>query len=170
MVKCTSPYPALAVDGDGSGVVSQAGAVLLVRTAHQSGLVGGLSAALAPWRRPMASHDPGKIVLDLAISIAIGGNCAADLAQLRCEPGVFGNVASDPTVSRLVGVLAQDAPHALAAIAAARAEARRAVWKLAGHTAPDHDRSAARALVIDLDASLVDAHSDKEHACPTCSC
>lgn len=79
----------MAVDGDGSGVVSQAGAVLLVRTAQKTGLVEGLSVALALWRKPMATHDPGKIALDLAISIAVGGDCAADIAQLRGEPGVF---------------------------------------------------------------------------------
>ncbi|WP_433522273.1 IS1380 family transposase [Nocardia pseudovaccinii] len=170
MGKSTSPYPRLAVDGHGSGVVSQAGAVLLVRTAERIGLVEGLSAALMPWRKPMASHDPGKIVLDLAISIAIGGDCAADIAQLRCEPGVFGNVASDPTVSRLVADLARNAPKVLAGIAAARADARAAAWALAAQAAPDHDISAADPLVIDLDASLVDAHSDKERAAPTFKC
>lgn len=167
MGKSTSPYPALVVGSDGSGVVSQAGALLLVGTARRTGLIKGLSVALAPWRRPMASHDPGKVVLDLAISIAIGGDCAADLAALRCEPGVFGHVASDPTVSRLVAGLADNAPQALAAIAAARAQARAMAWKLAGHIAPDHDLSATRPLIIDLDSSLLDAHSDKEQARPT---
>jgi hypothetical protein len=79
-------------------VVSQAGSVLLVRTAERVGLIEGLSAGLAPWRKPLAVHDPGKIVLDLAIMAVIGGDCAADITQLRCEPGVFGKVASDPTV------------------------------------------------------------------------
>lgn len=110
MAESTSPYPRLAVDGAGSGVVSQAGAQLLVRTAEKIGLVKGLAKALSPWRKPLATHDPGKIVLDLAISIAIGGDCAADLAQLRCEPEVFGRVASDPTVSRLIAALAGNAP------------------------------------------------------------
>jgi hypothetical protein len=48
-------------------VVSQAGSVLLVRTAERVGLIEGLSAGLAPWRKPLAVHDPGKIVLDPAI-------------------------------------------------------------------------------------------------------
>jgi len=54
-------------------------------------------------------HDPGQIVLDLAVSLAAGGDCLADVNQLRAAPGVFGLVASDPTVSRLVAVLAADA-------------------------------------------------------------
>ena len=95
-------YPSLAVDGQGSSVVSNAGAVLLLRTAEAVGLTGAVSKAVAPWRRPLARHDPGKILLDLAVSLAIGGDCLADLAQLRAAPKVFGAVASDPTVSRLV--------------------------------------------------------------------
>ena len=167
MRKSISPYPVLAVDGDGSGVVSQAGAVLLLRTAEQVGLVKGLSKVLVPWRKPLSVHDPGKIVLDLAASLAIGGDCVSDLAVLRAEPGVFGLVASDPTVSRLVSVLAADAPKALSAIASARAAARGRAWALAGDHAPDHGIDASRPLLIDLDATLTDAHSDKERAAPT---
>src|SRR3712207_4582480 len=88
------------------------------------GLDAALSAALARWRRPLARHDPGKIVLDLAISLAMGGDCLADIGQLRAHPQVFGAVASDPTVSRCLDTLAADAPAALAAIAAARAAAQ----------------------------------------------
>ena len=62
--------------------------------------------ALAPWRRPLSSHDPGKILLDLALMLALGGDCLADVASLQAEPEVYGPVASDPTVSRLLRVLA----------------------------------------------------------------
>jgi hypothetical protein len=165
--KRSGPYPALAVDGQGSSVVPNAGAVLLLRTAQTVGLVSVLSDALGPWRRPTARHDPGKVLLDLAVSLAVGGDCLADVAQLRSAPEVFGLVASDPTVSRLVDALAADAPAALAAIAAARAMTRAQVWALAGKHAPDHDSDAARPLVIDVDATLVTAHSEKEFAAPT---
>jgi hypothetical protein len=86
---------------------------------------------------------------------------------LRSEPGVFGRVASDPTVSRTIDVLAKDPVAALAAIDAARAAARAKVWRLAGVKAPDHDANAERPLVIDIDATLITAHSEKEHAAPT---
>src|SRR3954453_12880324 len=125
-------YPRLAVDGSGRKVVSGAGGVLLTRTAAAVGLDSGLSAALARGRRRFARHDPGKIVLDLALSLAIGGDCLADIAQLRAHPQVFGPVASDPTVSRCLDTLATDAPAALAAIAAARPAARATAWRLAG--------------------------------------
>ncbi|MFI5784058.1 IS1380 family transposase [Nocardia sp. NPDC051570] len=160
-------YPLLSVDGDGSGVVSQAGAVLLSRTAEKVGLIRGLSAALAPWGKRLATHNPGKIVLDLAIAVALGGDCAADVAVLRAEPGVFGVVASDSTVSRLVATLADDAAKVLAAVASVRADARAAAWKLAGTSAPAHGIDAEHPLTLDLDATLLDSHSDKQSAAPT---
>ena len=107
------------------------------------------------------------MICDLAITLAVGGDCLADVAVLRGEPGVFGSVASDPTVSRAVTALAVDAPRALAAINSARASARARAWALAGPDAPDHGIDADRPLVIDLDATLVTAHSDKEGAAPT---
>jgi hypothetical protein len=148
-------------------LVSQAGTLLLVRTAEKIGLVKGLSEALAPWRKPLATHDPGKIVLDLAIAVAAGADCAADVSVLRTQPGMFGPVASDPTVSRLVSTLAADAPKALSAIAKARATARAAAWKRAGEHAPDHGIDAENPLIVDLDATLLDAHSEKQNAAPT---
>lgn len=83
--------------------------------------------------------------------------------MLRAEPAVFGPVASDPTVSRLVDTLAAAGPRALAAIRRARAEAREHVWKLAGNAAPD----ASGEMIVDIDGVLVLAHSEKEHAAKT---
>ncbi len=167
MRKSTGLYPSLRVDATGKRVVSHGGSVLLALAADRVGLGRGLSAALRPWRKPMAVHDPGKILLDLAISLAIGGDCLADIAQLRAEPAVFGHVASDPTVSRLIDTLASDATAALKAIDTARAAARARAWKLAGPAAPNHDRSAKAPLVVDVDATLVTAHSEKQLAAAT---
>src|SRR4051812_9752214 len=114
-----------------------------------------------------ARHDPGKIVVDLALSLAVGGDCLADVAVLRDQPGVFGRVASDPTVSRLVDTLAADATRALAAIDAARAAARARVWSLAGEHGPNHANSVDDPTIVDLDATLLTAHSEKEQAAPT---
>ena len=96
----------------------------------------------------------------------LGGDCLADVGVLRGEPGVFGRVASGPTVSRLTTTLAHDVDRALTAIEVARAAARKQVWRLAGDHSPDHDIDAATPLVVDLDATLVTAHSDKEQAAP----
>ncbi|MEU9625134.1 IS1380 family transposase [Streptomyces sp. NPDC048155] len=163
MKKPTGSYPHVRVQGDGRAVVSQAGSVLLVETIRKTGLDQAISAALAPWRRPRAVHDPGKILVDLALAVALGGDCLADLALLRSEPAVFGPVASDPTVSRLINTLAASDGKALAAIRAARSEVRRRVWELAGDRAPD----AGGQVTVDLDGVLVVAHSDKQDAAPT---
>ena len=167
MKKPTLVYPRLTIDGGGASVIPNAGAALLLRTAEVVGLPAALRGSLARWRKPLARHDPAKIVTDLAVSLAIGGDCLADIAQLRSVPEVFGLVASDPTVSRCIDALAADAPSALAAINTSRATARAAAWRLAGDRSPDHGASAATPIVIDVDATLVTAHSEKEAAAPT---
>ena len=154
----------VAVSADGKGLVSQAGAVLLWRTMRVTGLSRGLSENLARWRAPRAVHDPGKIVADLAAAVALGGDCLADIAVLREQPELAGPVASDPVVSRLVSSLAGDLPRALRTIRAARAAARERAWALAGDAAPGADGGL---VTIDLDATIVIAHSEKQEAAPT---
>lgn len=167
MSKSIGFYPRLRVDTAGSAAVAHAGGVLLTETVRASGLDQNLSTALAPWRKPLAVHDPAKVVLDVAVALALGGDCLADIALLRAEPAVFGRVASDPTVSRAIDTLAEDAVAALAAINRARAAARARVWALAGEHAPDREASVNAPLVVDVDATLVTAHSEKERAAPT---
>ena len=160
-------HPGPKVDTAGSGVLSQAGAVLLTETIAVSGLGAALRVALAPWMSCRAIHHPAKIVVDLAVTLALGGDCLADIALLRAEPAVFGLVASDPTVSRTIDVLAADADRVLKAIDAARAAARAVVWARSGKAAPNLNVDADRPLIVDLDATLITAHSDKEGARPT---
>jgi hypothetical protein len=159
----TGSYPHVRVQDDGRAVVSQAGSVLLVETVRKTGLDQAISQVLAPWRKPRAVHDPGKILLDVALAVALGGDCLADIAMLRCEPALFGPVASDPTVSRLIGTLASSGEKALQAIRSARSEVRQRVWSLAGENAPDADGQ----VTVDLDGVLVIAHSDKQDAAAT---
>ncbi|OKI01396.1 transposase [Streptomyces sp. CB02923] len=144
-------------------MVSRAGAVLLVESVRKSGLDTAISAAPAPWRRPQAVHDPGKILLDVALAVALGGDCLANVAMLRAEPAVFGPVACDPTVSRLMDKLASGGERALVAIRMARAEVREHVRRLAGEAAPDADGQ----VIVDLDGVLVLAHSEKQDATAT---
>ena len=94
------------VSADGLGIGSGAGAPLLTEAVRVTGLGAGLSTGLARWRRPRAVHDPGKVIADLAVAVALGGDCLADIAVVRAEPGLFGPVASDPVVSGLVARLA----------------------------------------------------------------
>ncbi len=119
-MKNTGSYPRVHSDRAGVAAVGQAGGLLLVEAVRATGLDRALSTELAGWRKPLAVHDPGKILCDLALTLALGGDCLADLAQLRDEPGLYGRVASDPTVSRLIRLLARDAKRAVAAIGRAR--------------------------------------------------
>jgi len=163
-VKTTAHRAKVTVSADGSGIVSQAGGLLLVQTARLAGLGEGLSAGLARWRAGRAVHDPGKIIADLVVALALGGDCLADVAVVRAQPELFGPVASDPVVSRLIAALATDAPRALKAIRAARAAARERAWELAGPCAPG---AGGGLIALDVDATVVTACSEKEQAAPT---
>jgi Transposase DDE domain group 1 len=74
-VQDTARLPKITVSADGQGLVSQAGALLLAETLRVTGLGVGLSAGLARWRASRAVHDPGKIIADLAMTLALGGDC-----------------------------------------------------------------------------------------------
>lgn len=143
------------VTGDGKGVASHAGSLLLAELADRVGLTAGLSAAMTHTRRRRSAHDPGVVLSQLAVMLADGGDCLADIAVLRQQPELFGRVGSDPTVWRVL-----DSIHSLGLrnIAAARAEARARAWTAGA--APDE-------VVIDIDGTLLDAHSDKQDATPT---
>jgi hypothetical protein len=143
------------VTGDGKGVASHAGSLLLAELADRVGLTGGLSVAMTHTRRRRSAHDPGVVLTQLAVMLADGGDCLADIAVLRQQPELFGRVGSDPTVWRVL-----DSVHSLGLrhIAAARAAARARAW--AAGAAPEE-------IVIDIDGTLLDAHSDKQDATPT---
>jgi hypothetical protein len=163
-VKTTARRPKIVVSSDGKGIVCQAGGLLLLETLRVTGLDRGLSKALGRWRPARALHDPGKIVADLAVTLALGGDCLSDIAVLRSAPEMYGPIASDPTISRLVTALAADTPRALKAIRTARAAARARAWHLGADHAPGADGGL---VTVDLDATIVIAHSDKEQAAPT---
>ena len=88
MKPTSSLYPRVHIDSGPCRAVGQAGGVLLTRTIAVSGLGAALARELGPWRKPLAVHTPAKVVLDLAVTLALGGDCLADVALLRAEPGV----------------------------------------------------------------------------------
>jgi hypothetical protein len=143
------------VTGDGKGVAGHAGSLLLAELADRVGLTAGLSAAMTHTRRRRSAHDPGVVLSQLAVMLAGGGDCLADIAVLRQQPALFGRVGSDPTVWRVLDSVHSDG---LRQIATARAAARAKAW--AAGAAPDE-------IVIDIDGTLLDAHSDKQDATAT---
>ncbi len=138
-------------------LISSSGGLLLQRTIRLAGLDRALSAGLVRWRSPRSKHDPGKVLLDLTTAVALGGDCAADLAVVRAQHEVFGLVASDATVSRLIGALAVDIDVALPAIRAAHAAARQRVWTRRRPLAGTPDRREGGLVVVDIDSTIVSA-------------
>lgn len=159
--------PNLVLDTVRESLISSSGALLLKEAIRVAGLDRALSAALAPWRADRAVHDPGEVLVDVAAAVALGGDCLADLAAVRAQPAVFGQVASPPTVSRLFAALAGDVDAAVAGIRQARAEARARVWGRRRPLAGTPGRRAGGQVIVDIDATLVTAHSDKQGAEPT---
>lgn len=155
MVKRRRRRPALMITGDGTGVANHAGTRLLADLADAVGLTGALSVAMAPTKQRRRGHDRGEVLTDLAVAIAGGAETISDVAVLRDQPELFGPVASHPTVWRTLAAVDE---AALERIKTARAQARAKAW--AAGADPGF-------YVIDIDATLVGAHSDKEQAAPT---
>jgi hypothetical protein len=161
---------ALKVTADGTGLVGHAGAVLLRKAADQSGLTAQMSAAL---RKKGASPllDRGIVLVSLAAAIALGATSMSDIALLAHLAPVLGDAPSGPTVRRALDLAGTAAT--LDKIARARARARAHAWKLIEGTPAGFPwleiagKTLTGWLVIDMDATLVTASSDKEGAAPT---
>jgi hypothetical protein len=150
-VHATTPLPRVEVSAKGSDLTSRAGTALLGGLADRLRLTEDLTKALRVHSRKVR-HEPGRVVRDLAVLLADGGDCLADLGALRDQEVLFGAVASDATAYRCVERLGE---AALGGIRTARAATRARAWKL-GHT-PGR-------LILDIDATLLTAHSEKEGA------
>jgi hypothetical protein len=148
----------LKVTADGTGVASHAGAQLLRELAAATGLVESRNEALIGTYKAMPTHLPGKVLADMAVAIADGATSISDLAALRDQPELFGTVASDPIAWRVLDRVSNE--H-VGAIRAGRAKAREAAW--AAGAAPDLGAE----LHLDIDATVLIAHSEKEDAMPT---
>jgi hypothetical protein len=164
MVKRDGLVDKLVVKADGTGQVSHAGSALVAGVADRVGLTRALSGATARTRQRRSGHDPGLVLRDLAVMLADGGDCLADLGALRDQLDLYGNVASDSTAFRVIDSIDEACLGRLrGAVAVARARA----WKLgarpqrAGKTDSD---ARAELTVIDVDATLTTAYSDKEQA------
>ena len=142
------------VTSDGEGLVSHAGSALLAGVAEKTGLARSLSSELGGVRRRRGRHDPGRVIADLAVMLADGGDCLSDLRAMRDQAPLFGQVASASTAFRLVDAIASD-PAGLERLRSSHARARARVWKLLG--APSE-------LTIDVDATLIASHSEKDGA------
>jgi len=139
------------------GLVSHAGSALLAQVADKVGLTSALSLRLAGLKQRRRGHDPGRVIRDVAVMLADGGECVADLGGQRDQDALFGPVASNSTAFRVIDRVAST-PGLLDAVRAAHARARARFWEL--HGAPQR-------LTIDVDATLITTHSEKEKAAGT---
>ena len=166
-MKSTSWSKGLVLTGDGTGVVAHAGSVAVRMLADRSGLTDALSAATA--RAGFTpGHDRGRVLVDVATMLVAGGEAIADIETLRHQRQVLGPVASAPTVWRALNELS---PAVLTRVEKARAATRARVWGLLPDGLPA-SRAAGTALadglvVLDVDATIVIAHSEKERASRT---
>jgi len=152
----------LSVTADGVGVVPLAGAVAVRLLADRVGLADGLSGALSR-RGFVPVHDRGRVWVDVATMLVAGGEAIADIDTLRHHDGVLGLVASAPTVWR---TLDEATPAALGRIEKVRAKVRRHVWGLLNRppVSTVAGTDLGEVIVLDVDATLVSAHSEKEQA------
>ena len=143
------------VTTDGRNIVSHAGAGLLAELADRTGLTGAMSEAMADCGISWHTHDPGVVLTHLAIAVADGADCLSDMAVLREQAELFGPVASRTTAWRALEAVCSPEQRG---IKNAVAKAREKAWAASPPGAT---------LVIDFDATLVTAHSDKQDAAPT---
>jgi len=134
--------------------VSHAGTAFVAQVADKVGLTSALSRRLAEIKQRRRGHEPGRVIRDLAVMLADGGECVSDLGAVREQAPLFGAVASDSTAFRMVDRIAST-PGLLEAVRVAHARARERFWEL--HGAPER-------LTLDVDATLITAHSEKEKA------
>lgn len=156
------------VSADGTGVVSHVGSRLLADVAAAAGVPEAFDDAAGGRRRRRSAHAPGRVLTDLAVLLADGGETITDLAVLRHQPGLFGPVASTATAWRVLDLVDDGV---LGELKRARAVARERAWLLrgeAGRPVPTVRCGgvAVPGLVIDVDGSLVTCHSEKQGAAP----
>ena len=151
-MKGISAVPAV-IEGGGEGAVGHVGLHALGSFADRLGLPAALSAAV-PWAGERAPvHDRGKVLVQSMLMLAGGGSSCADIEHLRVESRLFGLVASDSTTYRTFRDIT---PGVLADVNAAFATVRRDVWARSSAT------NNATPVVLDIDASLVQIHSENK--------
>lgn len=157
-VKSSKRSRRVKVSADGAGVVSHAGVGLLREVAEYTGLVEAVTAVLADTYRGPWVHAPGRVFTDMAVAVADGADAISGIEVLTDRQELFGPVASMPTTWRLLDRV--DAAR-LPLVQAARAKAREAAW--AAGAGPD----LTGGLILDFDATITIAHSEKENAAAT---
>ena len=152
LVKPAVRLETVEVTADGEGLVSHAGVALVVELADRVGLTAALSEALAGSRKRRSAHDPGRVLRDVAVMLADGGDCVTDIDAYRGQERLFGARASETTTHRVLKSIDE---QLLARLRGARAAARARVWDAGARP---------ESITLDIDATLLTAHAEKERA------
>ncbi len=152
MVKPKPRPGTVIVSADGDGLLSHAGTVLLAEAADRTGLTAALSEALAVTRRRVSAHDPGRVLRDVAVMLADGGDCVSDIGQLAGQQSLLGPAASETTTQRTIKSVDE---AVLGRVRQAKAVARARAWDAGARPST---------ITLDIDATLITAHSEKDRA------
>ena len=145
----------------GDQVVGHVGLHALGAFADRLGLGNALSARCPSRGEHMPLEDRGKVLVQSMLMLAGGGESCADIKPLRAQEDLFGSTPSDSTVFRAFHEIT---PEVRDALGGAFAGVRAHVWRRSSTT------TGTAPVVLDFDATFVEAHTDKEGAAPTYSC
>ena len=146
------------VESSGTGVAAHVGLHALGQVADQLSLGALLSSRVVPTGERLPLHERGKVLTQLALVLAGGGDSCADIEHLRIQEELFGSVPSDTTVFRTMHEF-DTAQRAQLMVAVG--EVRAKVWEKL-------DTDVTKPVILDFDASLVDVESEnKQQAAPT---
>ena len=163
----TRVFPFVPVTFTGQSLISHAGLHVLTGFMDALGFGGLCDNRLGQFVPSGARHHAGKLLGSLAAMLAAGGEHVTDLDMLRSSPGVFGPVPSNATVSRFFERTVANPEIFAYGFETLSRELRSRAWDAAAKRSPAARATPAEPLIIDLDATLVTSHSDKENVAGT---
>ena len=147
-----STRPAV-VEPGGDQVAAHVGLHAIGCFADRLGLGDALSSVIPVPGERLPLHDRGKVLVQATLMLAGGGESCLDIEHVRAQGDLFGSVPSDSTLWRAFHELS---PSTLGDLGDVLAKVRDEVWRRSSKT------TGTDPVVLDLDASVVDIHSDRK--------
>ena len=138
-------------------IVALGGLGPLAEYADRLGLTDGFASAVPYRGAGMPVVDRGGLLVHSLLMLNAGGDCCTDLGMLQAAGGVLGDVGSETTFRRMITDISKT-PGSVGAVDDVMREVRTRVWAEHGWSDP------GRRVILDIDATLTPAHSEKEDA------
>lgn len=167
MFNDTQIFPSFPAALTGQSLISHAGLNVLTSFLDTTGFGALCEDRFSQFVPDQATHRPGRIIGSLAAILAGGGEHVSDLDVLRNSPGIFGPVPSNATVSRFVARAAEQSEAFAHGFSTLSRRLRSRIWEAAGTRNPAALATGLDPLIVDIDATLVTAHSEKEDSAGT---